>query len=106
MKKNNYHNIYFTDEVENIIKEYMKLNGKRWSETVNFFILEGSKNIMDNENIVSITNGLNKIISKLTYSNMLMEQLYSDFNIDEPTDPQKSVGLKIFKNNIRKSYDK
>ena len=105
MKRNNYHNVYFTDEVEKIVKEYMKINGKRWSETVNILILEGSKNIMENENIVSITNGLNKIISKLVYSNMLMEQLYSDFNIDEPTDPKKSIGLKIFKNNIRKSHD-
>ena len=103
--KKNYHNIYLTDEVEKIISNYRKLNNTRLSETICELIMYSSSSYLENENITSLKKGMDKVSSKTAYLGLLMEQLYSDFNIDNPTNPKESVGLKKFHERIKRNFD-
>ena len=95
--RKNYHNITLTDEVESYVKQYMRDNNIGLSDTINVLVFRGIQNIIESKEVTSISNGMEKISSKLYYLKVLMEQLYSDFNIDEPSNPRESIGLKILK---------
>ena len=103
--RKNYHNITLTDEVESYVKQYMSDNNIGLSDTINVLVFRGMQNIIESKEVTSISNGMEKILSKLYYLKVLMEQLYSDFNIDEPSNPRESIGLKMLKDRIKKSND-
>lgn len=103
--RKNYHCVKLTDEVESIVKEYIVDKNIGISEGINNLILEGIKNNYDSNQIVSMTDGIKKILSRTYYLKVLMEQLYSDFNIDEPSNPKNNIGLKKVQDRVKKSYD-
>lgn len=103
--RKNYHNITLTDEVESFVKKHMEENNIGLSDTLNILILKGIQNIKESNKISSLSNGVEKVLSRLFYLKILMEQLYSDFNIDEPSDPKNSIGLKKIQEKVKKSYD-
>ena len=103
--RKNYHCVKLTDEVESIVKEYIADKNIGISKGINNLILEGIKNNCDSNQIVSMTNGMKKVLSRTYYLKVLMEQLYSDFNIDEPSDPKNNIGLKKVQDRVKKSYD-
>ena len=103
--RKNYHNITLTDEVESFVKKYKEENNTGLSDTLNILLLKGMQNIMEFNEVTSLSNGIEKVLSRLFYLKVLMEQLYSDFNIDEPSDPKTSIGLKKIQEKVKKSYD-
>lgn len=103
--RKNYHNITLTDEVESFVQKYMKEKNIGISETINFLIVKGMQNLLDSNDVTSLQNGMEKILSRLFYLKYLMEQLYSDFNIDEPSNLKESVGLKIVQERVRGNFD-
>lgn len=103
--RKNYHNITLTDEVESFVKKHMEENNIGLSNTLNILILKGIQNIKESNEVSSLSNGIEKVLSRLFYLKVLMEQLYSDFNIDEPSDPKNSIGLKKIQEKVKKSYD-
>lgn len=103
--RKNYHCVKLTDEVESIVKEYIDDKNIGISEGINNLILEGIKNNYDSNQIVSMTDGIKKVLSRTYYLKVLMEQLYSDFNIDEPSNPKNNIGLKKVQDRVKKSYD-
>jgi len=103
--RKNYHCVKLTDEVESIVKEYIADKNIGISEGINNLILEGIRNNYDSNQIVSMTDGIKKVLSRTYYLKVLMEQLYSDFNIDEPSNPKNNIGLKKVQDRVKKSYD-
>ena len=103
--RKNYHNITLNDDVELFVQKYMKEHNLGMSKSINYLIDKGMQNIVDSNDIASLQNGMEKILSRLSYLKYLMEQLYSDFNVDEPSNLKESKGLKIVQERVRSSFD-
>lgn len=103
--RKNYHCVHLTDECEIILKRYMEEQKVGVSESINKLIIKGIERDYNSNQITSITNGMEKLLSRISYLKLLMEQLYSDFNIDEPSNPNNSIGLKTIKERANKKFD-
>jgi len=94
------------DDIADRIKIYQKNNNfSSVSKTINHLVnIALEKEDISNDLKKIIDNG-NLQISKTSYIISLLEQIYSDFNLDELTDPKKSVALCKFKNQLYRSFD-
>lgn len=93
-------------DIDNIILNYSNRCNITFSEAVSELVKNGLSNIELNKTINSYNGLLDRISSKLSYNTLLLEQFYSDMEIDELTNPNKSKGLEKFKNKFNKSrYD-
>lgn len=103
MKKIDKH-IYFTNEEYARIKDYQEKNKLSFSEAVcslSISALNGD-DILDR--ISKLESSLNYIIKKITYSISLNEQIYSDMDFDNLTDPKNSKALNEFHKKMRNNY--
>ena len=103
MKKIDKH-IYFTNEEYARISDYKEKNKLSFSEAVcslSISALNGN-DILDR--ISKLESSLNYIIKKLIYSISLNEQIYSDMDFDNLTNPKNSKALNEFHKKIRNSY--
>ena len=103
MKKIDKH-IYFTNEEYARISDYQKKNKLSFSETVCFLSISAlnGDDILDRIN--KLESSLNYIIKKLIYSISLNEQIYSDMDFDNLTNPKNSKALNEFHKKMRNSY--
>ena len=84
--------------IPNQIQEYSELRKINYSEAVCQLVTLGLNN-MDLTKAIQKNNALmDKIYSKSVYSTDLLEQLYSDLEIDMISDPNKNQALNKFKN--------
>jgi hypothetical protein len=103
MKKIDKH-IYFTNEEYTRILDYSERNKLSYSKAVcNLSInaLNGN-DILDRIN--QLESSLNSIIKKLKYISSLEEQIYSDMNFENLSDPRKSKPLNEFNKKMRNNY--
>ncbi len=105
MKKLKKH-ISISLEVECMITEYANKCNITFSEAVSQLVVLGSNNIEVSKAIQKNNAILDKLYSKSYYSTQLLEQLYSDMDFYEITNPNESKGLNKFKKKFSKySYD-
>lgn len=103
MKKIDKH-IYFSNEEYARIKDYQDKNKLSFSEAVcslSISALNGS-DVLDRIN--KLESSLNYIIKKLIYVSFLGEQIYSDMDFDNLTDPKNSKALIEFHKKMRNNY--
>lgn len=103
MKKIDKH-IYFSNEEYARIKDYQDKNKLSFSEAVcslSISALNGS-DVLDRIN--KLESSLNYIIKKLIYVSFLGEQIYSDMDFDNLTDPKNSKALNEFHKKMRNHY--
>ena len=103
MKKIDKH-IYFTNEEYARISDYQEKNKLSFSEAVcslSISALNGS-DILDRIN--KLESSLNYIIKKLIYVSSLGEQIYSDMDFENLTDPKNSKALIEFHKKMRNNY--
>lgn len=103
MKKIDKH-IYFSNEEYARIKDYQNKNKLSFSEAVcslSISALNGS-DVLDRIN--KLESSLNYIIKKLIYVSFLGEQIYSDMDFDNLTDPKNSKALNEFHKKMRNHY--
>lgn len=99
--------ISIPENVHNLINDYAIKNGINYSQAVAKLIESGINNIELNKSINSYSGLLDRIFSKLYYNTKLLEQFYSDMEIDDTTNPNKNKGLEKFKAKFNKSnYEK
>lgn len=93
--------IYFTNEEYARILDYKEKNKLSFSEAVCFLSISAlnGNDILDR--ISKLESSLNYIIKKLKYISSLEEQIYSDMNFDNLTDPKKSKALIEFNKKLR-----
>ena len=93
--------IYFTNEEYARILDYKEKNKLSFSEAVCFLSVSAlnGNDILDR--ISKLESNLNYVIKKLKYISSLEEQIYSDMNFDNLTDPKKSKPLIEFNKKLR-----
>ena len=103
MKKIDKH-IYFTNEEYARISDYQKENKLSFSEAVCSLAISAlnGDDILDRIN--KLESSLNYIIKKLIYSISLNEQIYSDMDFDNLTNPKNSKALNEFHKKMRNNY--
>lgn len=96
--------IYFTKEEYSRIKDYASSNSLPYSKAV----CELCVSALNGNDVIDRINKLEKNIEyitkkqKITYS--LLEQIYSDMDFDNITDPKKSKPIKEFEKRVRNNY--
>ena len=103
MKKIDKH-IYFTPEEVARISEYQERNKMSYSSAVCSLSISAlnSDDVLDR--LSKLESSLNYIIKKLKYISLLNEQIYSDMDFDNLTDPKNSKALNEFHKKIRNNY--
>ena len=103
MKKIDKH-IYFTPEEFARISEYQERNKMSYSSAVCSLSISAlnSDDVLDR--LSKLESSLNYIIKKLKYISLLDEQIYSDMDFDNLTDPRNSKALNEFHKKIRNNY--
>ena len=103
MKKIDKH-IYFTPEEYARISEYQERNKMSYSSAVCSLSISAlnSDDVLDR--LSKLEYSLNYIIKKLKYISLLNEQIYSDMDFDNLTDPKNSKALNEFHKKIRNNY--
>lgn len=103
MKKIDKH-IYFTPEEYARISEYQERNKMSYSSAVCSLSISAlnSDDVLDR--LSKLESSLNYIIKKLKYISLLDEQIYSDMDFDNLTDPKNSKALNEFHKKIRNNY--
>ena len=103
MKKIDKH-IYFTPEEFARISEYQERNKMSYSSAVCSLSISAlnSDDVLDR--LSKLESSLNYIIKKLVYVSSLGEQIYSDMDFDNLTDPKNSKALNEFHKKIRNNY--
>lgn len=92
--------ITIDDNLELRVKDYCKINKINFSKGVSELIELGFNNINILESINNIINNLNKLNSKTGYTKDLIEQLYSDLEIETITNPKNKNFLHRDKDDI------
>ncbi len=103
MKKIDKH-IYLTNEEYARITDYQKKNKLSFTDAVcslSISALNGD-DILDR--ISKLESSLNYVIKKLVYIISLCEQIYSDMDFDNLTDPKNSKSLNEFHKKMRNNY--
>lgn len=103
MKKIDKH-IYFTPEEYARISEYQERNKLSYSSAVCSLSISAlnSDDVLDR--LSKLESSLNYIIKKLKYISLLNEQIYSDMDFDNLTDPKNSKALNEFHKKMRNHY--
>ena len=103
MKKIDKH-IYFTPEEFARISEYQERNKMSYSSAVCSLSISAlnSDDVLDR--LSKLESSLNYIIKKLKYISLLDEQIYSDMDFDNLTDPRNSKALNEFHKKMRNHY--
>ena len=98
--------IYLTDEIKNKVKEYSKNTGLNFSQSVRKLLEIGLNSSDTNILLKQNTVLLEKIFSRQLYIRDLMEQFYSDMEIEKLSNPRSNKALQKFKTNKDKlKYD-
>ena len=103
MKKRDKH-IYFTPEEYARISEYQEKNKLSYSSAVCSLSISALNSDDVLERLSKLESSLNYIIKKLIYVSSLGEQIYSDMDFDNLTDPKNSKALNEFHKKIRNNY--
>ena len=93
--------IYFTNEEYARISDYKEKNKLSFSEAVCFLSVSAlnGNDILDR--ISKLESRLNYLTKKINIIYLLEEQIYSDMNFDNLTDPKKSKPLIEFNKKLR-----
>jgi len=93
-----YPHITMSDELDNQIRDYTDLRKIKYSVAVTELIEYGFKYLKDKNELYKNNMLLEKIFSKEIYIKNLLEQLYSDLEIDNHTNPNENKTLNQFRN--------
>lgn len=96
--------ISLTDEIDQKIRQYCKNNNLNYSQGIRYLIELGLDTKDTNKKIDLNNSLLENIFSKQIYIRDLLEQFYSDMEIETSTNPKNNRALQKFK--LEKYKDK
>lgn len=96
--------ISIPNELDVKVKEYCDLNKLKYSKGVTELLVLGLSNLDINKLLVANNKLLNNISSRQVYIRDLIEQFYSDMEIENLSIPNKNKALQSFK--LDRSRDK
>ena len=101
MKKKIDKHIYFTDEEYHRIVDYKDRNKTSFSEAVTSLSISALNGNDIIDRISKMESNILYIIKKLKYISLLEEQIYSDMDFDNITNPKNSKPLSEFNKKLR-----
>ena len=98
--------IYLDKESKDKVSQFACNNNLNFSKAVRYLITKGLSSINEELLLSKQKDLLEKIYSKQVYLRDLLEQLYSDMEIDKLSNPKDNKALQKFKSNKDKvKYD-
>jgi len=98
--------IRITENNNKLILMFMEKNKiNNYTQAINELLEIALLSIEKNKEIDLLLKLSKRSLAKTDYLINLLEQIYSDFNLDDITDPRKSISLKKFKERINRSED-
>lgn len=97
--------IWLDVELSKQIEQIASSENVKISDVINRLLSDGLEYDSVMKKLDSIANLLNIINSKSIYNQSLLQQIYSDLNLNQ-RDPKTSVNLKIFNESYRKRNKK
>lgn len=97
--------IWLDVELGKQIEQIASSENVKISDVINRLLSDGLEYDSVMKKLDSIANLLNNINSKSIYNQSLLQQIYSDLNLNQ-RDPKTSVNLKIFNESYRKRNKK
>lgn len=88
--------ITIPDEVDEIIRKYIETNHIKYSQGVVQLIMQAIDNIEIKKKLDLNNSLLDKIYSRSLYIKELIEQFYSDMEIEKLTNPKSNKALQKF----------
>lgn len=88
--------ITIPDEVDEIIRKYIETNHIKYSQGVVQLIMQAIDNIEIKKKLDLNNSLLDKIYSRSLYTKELIEQFYSDMEIEKLTNPKNNKALQKF----------
>ncbi len=89
--------ISLTDELDKRIRDYCSANDLKYSQAVRKLIEQGLNNIDTNKKIDLNNSLMEKIYSRQIYIKDLLEQFYTDMEIEKVLNPNNNKALQKFK---------
>ena len=89
--------IYLTQDIKDRVKEYANNNGLNFSQSARKLIEIGFSTTEENQMLKQNTILLEKIFSRQLYLRDLIEQFYSDMEIEKLSNPRNNKALQKFK---------
>lgn len=94
--------ITIPDEVHEMINDYANKSGIKYSQAVAKLVESGLSNLELSKSINSYTGLLDRMFSKISYNTSLLEQFYSDMELDDLSNPNNNPALRKFRNKHNK----
>ena len=88
--------VSLTESVDQKVNEYRLINGFNYSQAIRRLVELGVESVSNKEKIIDIYKKLDDIDLQTKYLRKLIEQFYSDMEVDGGTDPKNWTALKIF----------
>lgn len=92
--------IYIPEDISLKIQEYADKSRIKYSKAVAKLVEYGLSNLEISKSINSYVSIIDRMFSKLCYNTSLLEQFYSDMEIDKLSNPNNNPALEKFRNNI------
>lgn len=96
--------ISIPEKTHSVINSFAINNGINFSQAITKLVDAGISNIELNKSMKSYVEVLDRIYSKLYFNTALLEQLYSDLEIDTLSNPNKNPALEKFRIKFNRSY--
>jgi hypothetical protein len=95
-------NVYINKKINLDVLKFAEENQFKYSESINILLDMGLEQTDLDKDMAYIKNKINFIASKVVYNQKLLEQIFSDFDIELNTNPDTNEYLKKF----GKQFDK
>ncbi len=96
--------VSLTEDIDQKVTEYMLIHKIKYSQAIRTLVELGIESLKNSAEIIDLYNKIKEIFSQNLYIIALLEQFYSDMEIDELTNPNLNPALRDFRSKKNK-YD-
>ena len=88
--------VSLTEDIDQKVTEYMLIHKIKYSQAIRTLVELGIESLKNSAEIIDLYNKIKEIFSQNLYIIALLEQFYSDMEVDGGTNPKESEALKMF----------
>ena len=88
--------VSLTEDIDQKVTEYMLIHKIKYSQAIRTLVELGIESLKNSAEIIDLYNKIKEIFSQNLYIIALLEQFYSDMEVDGGTNPKDSEALKMF----------
>ena len=88
--------VSLTEDIDQKVTEYMLIHKIKYSQAIRTLVELGIESLKNSAEIIDLYNKIKEIFSQNLYIIALLEQFYSDMEVDGGTNPKESEALRLF----------